>query len=103
MFKVYYRGAPASLEQGTESVPADGKYHLLLNGQIVNSFCSLEEAKKAYRRLLADVGFEPEKENAKVDGEEARRKERMATDHYRVSDYWDEAYHYRGGGKLRNR
>jgi thioredoxin-like negative regulator of GroEL len=103
VFKIYYRGAPASLEQGTESVPDDGRYYLLANGQIVDSFRTIGKAKEAYRQLLADMGFQPETRDAAADGEEIRRKERMAVDHYRVSDYWDEAYHHRGGGKLRNR
>jgi len=103
MFKMYYRGAPASLEQGTESVPDDGKYYLLLDGQIVNSFRSLKKAQEVYQQLLADIGFEPEAKEAKADGEEIRRRERHAVDYYRVSDYWDEAYYHRGGGKLRNR
>jgi len=103
MFKTYHRGSPASLERGTESVPDDGKYYLLLDGQIVNSFRSLKKAKEAYRQLLADIGFEPEAKEAEVNGEELRRRERLAIDYYRISDYWDEAYYHRGGGKLRNR
>ena len=103
MFKTYYRGAPALLEQGTKSVPDDGKYYLLLDGQIVNSFRSLKKAKEAYQQLLADIGFEPEANGAGEDGEEIRRRERQAVDYYRVSDYWDEAHYHRRGGKLRNR
>jgi hypothetical protein len=103
MLKTYYRGSPVSLEQGTESVPDDGKYYLLLNGQIVDSFRSLKKAKEAYRQLLADVDFEPKTKEAEVDGEEIRRRERLAVDYYRVSDYWHEAYYHRSGGKLRNR
>jgi len=69
----------------------------------VNSFRSLKKAKEAYRQLLADIGFEPEAKEAEVNGEEIRRRERLAIDYYRISDYWDEAYYHRGGGKLRNR
>jgi hypothetical protein len=103
MFKTYYRGAPASLEQGTESVPDDGKYYLLLDGQVVNSFRSLKKAKESYQQLLADIGFEPEANGGGTDGEEIRRRERQAVDYYRVSDYWDEAHYHRRGGKLSNR
>jgi hypothetical protein len=103
MFKTYYRGSPVSLEQGTESVPDDGKYYLLLDGQIVDSFRSLKKAKEAYRQLLADIDFEPKAKEAEVDGEEIRRRERLAIDYYRVSDYWNEAHYHRRGGKLRNR
>ena len=101
MFKMFYRGAPASLEQGTKAVPDDGKYHLILDGQIVKSFRSLQVARQAYQKLLADVGFEPEVEKEELDPEQARRRERLAVDYYRVSDYWDEAHHHRRGGKLR--
>ncbi len=103
MFKMYCEGAPVSLEQGTESVPDDGRYYLLLDDQVVNSFRSLKKAREAYRQLLADVGFEPKAREVELDPEEVRRKERQAIDYYRVNDYWDEAYYHRRGGKLRNR
>jgi len=103
MLKKYYRGAPASLEQGTESVPDDGKYYLLLEGRVVESFDSLKKAEEAYRRLLTDIGFEPAVKEVEADGEEIRRRERLAVDYYRVSDYWDESHHYGSGGRLKNR
>jgi hypothetical protein len=103
MLKMFYKGTPVSLERGTEAVPNDGKYYLVLGGQIVKSFRSLKAAKQAYQKLLADIGFEPEAKNDELDPEEVRRRERLAVDYYRVSDYWDEAHHHRGGGKLRNR
>jgi hypothetical protein len=103
MFKLFFKDAPASLEQGTQAVPNDGRYHLVLDGQVVQSFRSLKTAKQAYRKLLADIGFEPTVQPVEPDPKEVRRRERLAVDHYRVSDYWDEAHHYRSGGKLRNR
>ncbi len=103
MLKIYYRGAPASLEQNTDAVPNDGKFYLLLRGEIVKAFRSLKKAKEAYRQFLKVIGFELEVKRVESDPEEARRRERLAIDYYRVSDYWDEAYYHRGGGKLRNR
>jgi hypothetical protein len=44
--------ANVSLERGTPNVPNDGKYHLIVEGQVVNSFKALKHAKDAYEKEL---------------------------------------------------
>jgi hypothetical protein len=45
--------ANVALERGTPNVPNDNRYHLLVEGQVVNSFRSLKQAKEAYEKELA--------------------------------------------------
>src|SRR5687767_1962882 len=45
--------ANVALERGTPNVPNDGKYHLIVEGQVVNSFKTLRQGKDAYDKELA--------------------------------------------------
>lgn len=45
--------ANVALERGTPNVPNDGRYHLIVDGQVVNSFKALRQAKDAYEKELA--------------------------------------------------
>jgi len=45
--------ANVALERGTENVPNDNRYHLLVDGKPVQSFRTLKEAKEVYEKELA--------------------------------------------------
>jgi hypothetical protein len=45
--------ANVALEKGTENVPRDNRFHLLVEGKVVNSFRTLREGKTAYEKELA--------------------------------------------------
>ena len=45
--------ANVSLEKATPNVPNDGKYHLLVDGQLKESFKGLKQGKDAYEKELA--------------------------------------------------
>lgn len=53
-----------SLEQGTEAVPDDGRYHLVRAGSVITSFKQQAQALRAYRaerdRLLVAAGVQLE-------------------------------------------
>jgi hypothetical protein len=63
-----------SIERGTESVPDDGHYHVLLDGREVFASSSEREALSEYRRLRdAVMTSEPRRDPASV--REALRRE----------------------------
>lgn len=45
--------ANVSLERGTPAVPNDGKYHLIVDGQLKESYKALKTGKDAYEKELA--------------------------------------------------
>jgi hypothetical protein len=45
--------ANVALERGTENVPNDDRYHLIVEGQVVNSYRTLKSGKDAYEKELA--------------------------------------------------
>lgn len=55
MFKQEVPSVGLSLEQGTSAVPADGRYHLILDGTIIFSTASEKEALKAYREKREEL------------------------------------------------
>jgi hypothetical protein len=48
-----------SLEQGTPAVPDDGRYHIVLEGQVVASYRYLQGALKAYKAKKTELGWTP--------------------------------------------
>jgi hypothetical protein len=56
--KVFKQSIPTiglSLEMGTDAVPDDDRYHVLLNGEIVLSTGSKARALKAYKELRQEL------------------------------------------------
>ena len=76
MLKQSVPGLHLSIEEGTQSVPQDGQYHVVLYGVIVLSSTSKSRALSEYRRirdeLLAD---RPSPEDLGHDGREVLRRE----------------------------
>ena len=64
MYRQAFPALGLSLESGTEAVPVDGMYHLLLHGEIVESFSEERQARRAYDdvrlRLIQETGWRPE-------------------------------------------
>lgn len=66
MYRQRFPALALSLERGTEDVPDDGRYHLLVHGEVVESFARERPAVSAYeamrKRLIAETGWTPESE-----------------------------------------
>lgn len=64
MFRQSFPDLGLSLERGTENVPDDGRYHLSIHGEIVESFGAERSALKAYetlrQRLIIETGWSPD-------------------------------------------
>ncbi len=65
--------ANISLEKDTDTVPHDGKYHLIVDGQPVESFKNLRQGQDAYSRLLQERNVPTNVEMVPVN-EELKRK-----------------------------
>lgn len=65
--------ANISLEKDTDSVPHDGKYHLIVDGQATDSFKNLKQGQDAYARLLQERNVQTNVEMGPLN-DELRRK-----------------------------
>lgn len=81
---VYRQAFPAlglSIEQGTENVPDDGRYHLLVHGETMNHFpneaAALRGYEEARRRLIKETGWVPSSPAPKRDEILARLRAEM--------------------------
>jgi hypothetical protein len=48
-----------SIERNTSKVPADGKFHIVKSGVIMQSFRSRKLAEERFRQLVTESGFKP--------------------------------------------
>lgn len=56
-YKRSHADSGVSLECETEEAPADGRYHLLRDNQVVSSHRGLKAGTAAYLKLLDELGF----------------------------------------------
>lgn len=63
MYRQHFPALGLALEQGTDDVPDDGRYHLSVHGEVVESFVRETAAVKAYdetrKRLIEETGWTP--------------------------------------------
>ncbi|MDO8674211.1 MAG: hypothetical protein Q7O66_22610 [Dehalococcoidia bacterium] len=59
-YKHFVPHSGLSIERYTESVPKDGKYYLLRNGEITNAFRSLKLAEQRFREMLKELDYTPQ-------------------------------------------
>ena len=96
-YRQYVPGFDISIEKNTTSVPRDGKYYLVRDGQVVKAFRSLKQADAAFKEALAEAGYRPRpvEKQAKSTAEQDIERYLDAKDLY-----WGESYKYRSkGGK----
>jgi hypothetical protein len=80
MFKQQIPAIGLSMEQGTSSVPDDGRFHVLVGGDIVFSSKGKPAALARYRDLRDGLLKEGGVEQLTPDPEETRRRERRFYD-----------------------
>ena len=49
-----------SIERGTSKVPNDGKFHLLQDNKVIESFRLMKNAEERFRQLVSASGYKPE-------------------------------------------
>lgn len=58
-YKSYIPDIKLSLEKGTNLVPNDGRYYVVRDGCIIDSFASLKQADGKFKQLVAESGYKP--------------------------------------------
>ena len=76
MFRQEVRTIGLSIEQGTGSVPNDGRFHVVLDGNVVFSSRARSVALTRYRSLRDDLLRKAGIEQRPPDPEETKRRER---------------------------
>ena len=90
-------GVELSIEKDTETVPKDGKFHVVKEGQVAGSFRSLKQAQELFKRLVAESGYTLQKPP-----EQGKSAAEMSIDRFMDAKdrYWAESFRYRSrGGK----
>lgn len=91
-----------SLERETERVPHDGYWYLLRGGEQVGRFRSERAARDAWKRVVDESGWRPEKRE--IDAEERRRLDVERRERERFLEYWGNSHKFRArGGVHKNR
>jgi hypothetical protein len=86
-----------SIERNTAKVPNDGRFYIVREGQIIESFRSIKKAEEKFRQLVKDSGYKP-----KVSPTKPRTAADEELERYLDAKelYWAESHKYRGkGGK----
>lgn len=86
-----------SLEYCTASVPRDGHYYVVKDGQIDGRFRTLKEAQSRYKQLISQSGYAGPREKARPKSHSPQEVEQYLD---RLQDYWGDSHkHTRRGGK----
>jgi hypothetical protein len=80
MFKQEVPTIGLSIEQGTGSVPDDGRFYVVVGGEVVFSSKGRSRALAHYRSLRDDLLRKSGVERSAADPEELRRRERQFYD-----------------------
>lgn len=85
-----------SIERATENVPNDGRFYLVWHGKIIGDFSTERLALQRYKKILAEVGFEPEETEAE---QVSPSQEWLDQYFYSKEIYWAESHKFqeRGG------
>ena len=83
-----------SVERGTDSVPRDGKYHVLKSGRDLGSFRVLKQAQTLFKQVLNESEYQP------PPPPEGKSASEMLTDRYLESKdlYWADSHKFLSGG-----
>ncbi len=94
-FKLALPDAGLSIEQNTENVPNDGRFHVILNGNVVASYPSLKRARDRFQQLKEETGYRPP---GRRDGEDLANREHIERVLDAATSYWDSSHKFRGRG-----
>jgi hypothetical protein len=71
LYRQIHPRANISIECKTSSVPADGKYYVMKDEKVIDSFRSLKAAQSCYQRLVEEAALPPlEKQDNKMSSEQ---------------------------------
>lgn len=86
-----------SIEQNTENVPQDGRFHVIHNGVDLGSYPNLKRAREHFQKIKDAAGFQaPGAEPP--GGAGAANKEHIERLLDAASSYWSQSHKFRSGG-----
>lgn len=83
------------MERNTAMVPNDGKFYILRDGQIIDSFQVIGKTEARFRQLVKESGYKPEASPTKPPSAADEKLERYLDG---KDLYWAESYKYRAKG-----
>jgi len=86
-----------SIEQNTENVPRDGRFHVLHRGADVGSYPNLKRAREHFQRIKEAAGFQPTVAD-QPRGAGAANKEHIERLLDAATSYWSQSHKFRSGG-----
>ena len=95
-FKLALAEMDLAIEQGTERVPHDGRYHILQQGSVVASYPSLKRARDRFQQLKEEAGYRPP--SADEEGQDLANKEHIERVLDAATSYWEASHKFRGRG-----
>ena len=95
-FRLALAGSGLSIEQNTENVPKDGRYHIVQNGTVVASYPSLKRARDRFQQIKEEVGYRPP--SADPEGADKANREHIERVLDAATSYWDTSHKFRGRG-----
>ncbi len=97
-FRLAIPEAGLSVEQNTELVPHDGRFHVLRDGKPVGSFPNLKKAREKLQQLKDEVGYDPQQAIDDRSAEQKANAEHVERLLDAASSYWSQSHKHRGGG-----
>jgi hypothetical protein len=94
-FRLAIAEAGLAIEQNTENVPNDGRYHVLRDGAVVGSYPSLKRARDRVQKLKEETGFRP---STADDDQDVANREHIERVLDAASSYWVQSHMFRGRG-----
>jgi len=85
-----------SIEQNTDNVPNDGRYHVIRHGVVVASYPSLKRARDHFQQLKQEAGYRPPAADAGAADKANREHIERVLD--AATSYWDTSHKFRGRG-----
>ncbi len=84
-----------SIEQNTENVAHDGRFHVLHQGAEVGTYPTLKKAREQFQKLKEASGYQAP---AQAEGADVANKEHIERLLDAATSYWSQSHKFRGGG-----
>ena len=93
-YRQYIQDLQLSIERETQDVPADGKYYVLFQGEVLGAFRALKDAQSLFKQKVKEQGYAPATALPNKSISEMQNERYMEAKDL----YWANSHKYRGGG-----
>ncbi|MBU4292673.1 MAG: hypothetical protein KJ770_01295 [Actinobacteria bacterium] len=104
-FKQTVEGFDLRLEKNTDSVPRDGKFHIIHQGCVVFSSKSFPQTRKKFWKILSEMGYDPKIRGKSKDNniKQLVERDKAARFFQSYEQYWGSSHKFKNGGRLGKR